>query len=316
MASPASSPLSLEEAAVSPQESLEEAYVRLNMQLLLHLQRRDTDAALRTAEVIRDVLLHSTSSTPHCSGRAGSDSRVLATPSGAGLFYGSPAEQLLRLRGQRKTLALAETASLLSDDDSDEADESQSAASETGSGSSSSSSSAVEARSDDGTDSLESDEVELVSNSEADDDNVEGAEEVVMAGSSSNGRQRQQLAAAYLLEEALKAWSQVPTKAGRASSLIAPVKKRASESGTLQPRSQLSCDKMGGKGEAKTSAEEMGRGSTVPSGTTWSPPLHRERAAGDVDDEGAVSDADAAWAQMQAQVAKEMDRLAIVRKHR
>ncbi|KAG5509271.1 hypothetical protein GH5_06359 [Leishmania sp. Ghana 2012 LV757] len=315
MASPASSPLSLEEAAASPQESLEEAYVRLNMQLFLHLQRRDTDAALRTAEVIRDVLLHSTSSTPHCSGRAGSDSRVLATPSGAGLFYGSPAEQLLRLRGQRKTLALAESASLLSDDDSDEADESQSAASETGSGSSSSSS-AVEARSDDGTDSLESDEMELVSNSEADDDNVEGAEEVAMAYSSSNGRQRQQHAAAYLLEEALKAWSQVPTEAGRASSLIAPVKKRASESGTLQPRSQLSCDKMGGKGEAKTSAEEMGRGSTVPSGTTSSPPLHREKAAGDVDDEGAVSDADAAWAQMQAQVAKEMDRLAIVRKHR
>ncbi|KAG5504610.1 hypothetical protein JIQ42_06448 [Leishmania sp. Namibia] len=314
MASPASSPLSLEEAAASPQESLEEAYVRLNTQLLLHLQRRDTGAALRTAEVIRDVLLHSSPSTPHCSGRAGSDSRVSATPSGAGLFYGSPAEQLLQLRGQLKTLALAESASLLSDDDSDEADESQSAASETGSGSSSSS--AVEARSDDDTDSLEADEMELVSYSEADDDDVEGAEEVAMAGSSSNGRQRQQLAAAYLLEEALKAWSQVPTKVGRTSSLITPVKKRASESGTLQPHSQLSRHKMGGKGEAKTNAEEMGRDSMVPSGTTLSPPLPREKAAGDVDDEGAVSDADAAWAQMQAQVAKEMNRLAIVRKHR
>ncbi|KAG5482723.1 hypothetical protein CUR178_06760 [Leishmania enriettii] len=316
MASPSSSPLSLEEAAASPQESVEEAYVRLNTQLLLHLQRRDTGAALRTAEVIRDVLLHSSSSTPHCSDRAGSDSRVSATPSGAGLFCGSPAEELLRLRGQLKTLTLAESASLLSDDDSDEAEELQSVASEIDSRSSSSS--AVEARSDDGTDSLESDEMGLVSNSEADDDDAEGAQESAMAGSSSssNGRQRQQLAAAYLLEEALKAWSQVPAKVGRASSLIAPVKKRASESGTLQPRSQLSRDKMGGKGEAETTAEEMVRDSMVPSGTTSSPPLPREAAAGDVDDEGAVPDADAAWAQMQAQVAKEMNRLAIVRKHR
>ncbi|KAG5482892.1 hypothetical protein LSCM1_06928 [Leishmania martiniquensis] len=334
MASPASSsPLSSEKAAIAQEESLEEAYVRLHTQLLLHLQRRNTGAALRTAEVIREVLLRSSSSssTAHGSVGAGGCAGVAATPSGADLFHGSPAEQLLQMRGRLQTLALAESASLCGDHDLDKTDKSQSTPSGTGSGSST-----IEASSDGDDGSLESDERGLDGNYEVDDDGVD-KEEVAKAGgnSSSHARghsQQQQQSAAYLLVEALNAWPKAPIKAGRASlsgassavsdaaaatpsSVMAPAKKRVSRFGAFQRCLQPPGRELRGRSKVDTDAEEMGKDSMAPSGNP-SAPSPGEKAASVVDGESLDSDAEATWMRIRAQVAKEMNRLSIVRKHR
>lgn len=316
--------MAAEQATIAQQASLEEAYVRLNTQLLLHLQRRDTAAALRTAEVMRDVLLNTLSSTAQRSDGPGRGGGVAAPPSGADLFHGSPAEQFLQLRGQLKASASAESTRASDDAGLHEASGPQSASSETSSGSST-----VESSRDDDDDD-ETDEVELVSDSEI-DDNTEETEEVTMVGSSSGPRQQQ--AAARLLAEALQSWSKASMKtacaypaeapsafsvvaAAASSSATALATKRASKPGALQPRPPPPRHKAHDKGQANTSVEEAGRGPTMPSASSPSPPLPGEGAACDEDDEGLDAEADAVWVQMQAQVVKEMDRLAIARKHR
>ncbi|CAJ1987516.1 hypothetical protein conserved [Leishmania donovani] len=323
MASPtAPSPMAAEQAAIAQQESLEEAYVRLNTQLLLHLQRHDTAAALRTAEVMRDVFLNALSSTARRSDGPGHGGGVAAPLPGADLFHGSPAEQFLQLRGQLKASASAGSTRASDDAGLHEASEPQSASSETSSGSST-----VESSCDDDD---ETDEVELVSDSEIDGD-TEETEEVTMVGGSSGPRQQQ--AAARLLAEALQSWSKAslkaacvsPAKAPSAFSVVAEAasssatalaKKSASKPRALQPRPPPPRHKAHDKGQANTSVEEAGRGQTMPSASSPSPPLPVEGAACDEDGEGLDAEADAVWVQMQAQVVKEMDRLAIVRKHR
>ncbi|XQJ25945.1 hypothetical protein NXY56_001894 [Leishmania guyanensis] len=302
-------------ATTAQQESLEEAYVRLCTQLLLHLQRREISAALRMAEVIRDVLLDSPPTAEHSNGSS-SGSGVAGSPSGADLFHGSPAEQLLQLRGQLKTLASAESTRARGDDDLDAASESQSTSSETGNGNST-----VEASSDD--DDVETDETGLASSSEVDDD-VEKIEEVMMVGSSSSHgpQQQQQQTAARLLAEVLKAWPKASTKpagtppAEASSSVLSLAKSRTSKPGQLQPRPPLPCHKVYGKGKDNASAVEEGRGLTMPGTPSPLPPLLGEGVAGDEEDESLDADAEAVWVRMQAQVATEMNRLAIVRKHR
>ncbi|CAJ1020748.1 hypothetical protein Q4I30_002340 [Leishmania utingensis] len=302
-------------ATAAQQESLEEAYVRLCTQLLLHLQRREISAALRMAEVIRDVLLDSPPTAEHSNGSS-SGSGVAGSPSGADLFHGSPAEQLLQLRGQLKTLASAESTRARGDDDLDAASESQSTSSETGNGNST-----VEASSDD--DDVETDETGLASSSEVNDD-VEKIEEVMTAGSSSSHgpQQQQQQTAARLLAEVLKAWPKASTKsagtppAEASSSVLSLAKSRTSKPGELQPRPPLPCHKVYGKGKDNASAVEEGRGLTMPGTPSPLPPLLGEGVAGDEEDESLDADAEAVWVRMQAQVATEMNRLAIVRKHR
>ncbi|CBZ25104.1 conserved hypothetical protein [Leishmania mexicana MHOM/GT/2001/U1103] len=304
-----------EQAAVAQQESLEEAYVRLSTQLLLHLQRRNTAAALRTAEIMRDVLLSALSSTAQGSDGPGRGGGVVAPSSGADLFHGSPAERLLQLRDQLKTLASAESTRMSGDAGLHEASGSQSASSEMSSGSST-----VESGRDD-------DET---------DDDAEEIEEVTMVGCSSGPQQRQQQqqqAAAHLLVEALQSWSEASMKAVCASPAAAPsvvsvvasaasssakalATKGASKPGAPQPRPPPPRHKVHKKGKANTTVEEACRGPTMPSASSPSPPLPGEGAACNEDDEGLDAEADAVWVRMQVQVVREMDRLAIVRKHR
>ncbi|TPP53164.1 hypothetical protein CGC20_30300 [Leishmania donovani] len=228
---------------------------------------------------MRDVFLNALSSTARRSDGPGHGGGVAAPLPGADLFHGSPAEQFLQLRGQLKASASAGSTRASDDAGLHEASEPQSASSETSSGSST------------------------------------------------------QQAAARLLAEALQSWSKAslkaacvsPAKAPSAFSVVAEAasssatalaKKSASKPRALQPRPPPPRHKAHDKGQANTSVEEAGRGQTMPSASSPSPPLPVEGAACDEDGEGLDAEADAVWVQMQAQVVKEMDRLAIVRKHR
>ncbi|GET87275.1 hypothetical protein, conserved [Leishmania tarentolae] len=320
------SPTAAEQVADAPQESLEEAYVRLNTQLLLQLQRLDTAAALRTAEVLQDMLLKPLSSTAQRSGGSGIGNGVAVSPSGSDLFHGSPAEQLLQLRGELQTLVSAASIRAHRSAGFDEDNGSQSTSTETSSRSSTDESSCDD---DDDDDDDETEDTELIHDSEIDED-VEETRELAVGGGS-NGPQQQQ-AEIRLLAEALKSWSKVSMEAACASptegscavsgvtvatsSPVAAQKKRASKPGALQPHPPPPRCKPGTIDKTDSCVAEVGRCPTMPSASSPPPLLPGEGTARVTDDEGLDAEAEAVWVRMQAQVVKEMDRLAIVRKHR
>ncbi|KAG5509116.1 hypothetical protein JKF63_06125 [Porcisia hertigi] len=330
------SPAAVEKAVTVSQEALEEAYVRLNTQLLLCLQRRDTDAALRTAEAIRDML--SSSPTVHQSNSAGGGGGSDSLPSSSAPFHGSPAEQLLQLREQLRTLASTESRRA-HNNGSGEATTPDSTSSESGSDNEDD-----DDDDDDDDDEEETSESEQYSDSVDDKDDDKGREKegamVSSSGSNPSRQHQQQQAASHRIAEALiklrhafpETASDCPTQdssalcgaaaaASSSSSSSVPKKTtttRPSQPFELQPRPPPPRHRVDGGNTKKACSHKTGDDSAKRCVLCLQePPREGEGIEQDAGDRSQDAEADAVlWERMRAEVAEEMKRLAVVRKNR
>jgi hypothetical protein len=292
---------------------LERSYVHLATQLLLQLQSRRVAEALQTAETIRVLCERGTPLSTHAS--LSEPPSHDAVRMGAKLFHGSPAALLLSMRNELQSTAsrspkqlsppLQQPPSLPSSEFGADSDASAAARSGDGAASTSRGTSDTSTTATPDTPSLSS----TLSHSSA-------AENISSPSSlaESAGRHAPSSQPFLLLAEALTTWCQMSPSA----------KLHESETGANRIAGQSK------KTDICSPVAARVPSCPSPPVTTW--PSHRPQSVNttqsrDGAEEGkgkaasaAVLDADAvaaeAWERMQQQVAKEMERLAVVRKHR